>query len=390
MKELLYISVLVSKNKVNEEFERTGSNPGFAIQKFSRLLVSGIKSTGVKVKSLSPNICDIKGFVHSSTEIEDEIEYKYIPYFNVPLIKHACVFLYSFIYVLFWGLGNRKNKSIICDVLSVSACFGALLASKINRINSVAIITDIYGLLVNGQQSVISRIGARINALYVNSFNKYILLTEQMNELVNQKKRPYIIMEALCDSSIILNAKVSKNHPRTVVYAGGIHEKYGLKLLVEGFLKADVKDAKLVLFGNGPYVEEFKCLCNIHSNLEYRGVAPNDVVVAEELRATLLVNPRLTNEELTKYSFPSKNMEFMASGTPLLTTKLPGMPQEYYPFVYLFQEETIDGFAEAIRSVLSHSEWELHSFGIRARQFVLLNKNNIHQGERVASFVFSN
>ena len=55
--------------------------------------------------------------------------------------------------------------------------------------------------------------------------------------------------------------------------------------------------------------------------------------VAEELKATLLVNPRPTTEEFTIYSFPSKNMEYMASGTPLLTTKLPGMPEEYHQYV---------------------------------------------------------
>ena len=34
----------------------------------------------------------------------------------------------------------------------------------------------------------------------------------------------------------------------------------------------------------------------------------NDRVVEEQLRATLLVNPRPTAEAFTKYSFPSKNM----------------------------------------------------------------------------------
>ena len=59
--------------------------------------------------------------------------------------------------------------------------------------------------------------------------------------------------------------------------------------------------------------------------------------------ATLLINPRFSNEEYTKYSFPSKNMEYMASGTPILTTKLPGMPKEYYEYIYLFEEESIEG-----------------------------------------------
>lgn len=84
--------------------------------------------------------------------------------------------------------------------------------------------------------------------------------------------------------------------------------------------------------------------------------------------ATLLVNSRFTIEEFTKYSFPSKNMEYMASGTPLLTTKLPGMPQEYYPYVFLFDEETIDGYADAISNALTHSESELFKLGVSAKK----------------------
>ena len=77
----------------------------------------------------------------------------------------------------------------------------------------------------------------------------------------------------------------------------------------------------------------------------------------------------------------------MASGTPLLTTKLPGMPKEYYPFVFLFEQETVEGYANAIAKVLSHSEQELIKFGLKGREFVLKTKNNIQQGKRMCDFI---
>ena len=124
-------------------------------------------------------------------------------------------------------------------------------------------------------------------------------------------------------------------------------------------------------------------LCAEHPNLEYRGVAPNEEIVAEELKATLLVNPRPTTEEFTIYSFPSKNMEYMASGTPLLTTKLPGMPVEYHQYVYLFEEESIQGYADALKKVLSEPNDNLHAKGVQAKNFVLQNKNYVTQAQRV-------
>ena len=130
-------------------------------------------------------------------------------------------------------------------------------------------------------------------------------------------------------------------------------------------------------------MEEYKKLCAVHPNLEYRGVAPNEEIVAEEMKATLLVNPRPTTEEFTKYSFPSKNMEYMASGTPLLTTKLPGMPEEYHQYVYLFEEESVQGYVNALRKVLSLPADTLYVKGEQAKKFVLQNKNYVAQAQRV-------
>ena len=393
--KILYISALASEARVNDEFRRTGKNPGFAVQKFSRLLVKGMIANGADVLTLSKHINggSNKRFMSSINETEESIKYKYIPFVNLPIIKSVCIFFYSLFYTTFWSFGTRHEKAIVCDVLSISTSIGALIAAKMSRVTSVAVVTDVFSLMARKNsryQSFKVRLASKMNALYSRSFDKYILLTEQMNELVNPNGRPHMVMEALCDSSIIKKTckQVVKAHPRIVLYAGGIHEIYGLKMLAEGFIKADVSDSVLVYYGSGPYVEEYKRLCEKHTNLEYRGVVPNDEVVEAELGASLLVNPRFSTEEFTKFSFPSKNMEYMASGTPLLTTNLPGMPDEYHPFVFLFEEETLEGYADAIQRVLSFSESELNHLGQKARQFVLTNKNNIVQAERVLKFLF--
>lgn len=388
--KILYISALASESRISEVYRKTGDNPGFAVQKFSRLLVKGLQANGANVQVFSnpPNSLK-KLLVSSSKETEKGVCYKYVPYFNIPIIKHLCILFYTFFYVLFWGFENKKDKAIICDVLSISVCIGALLGSKLNGVLNVGVVTDIYGLIA-GNKGFLMGVASKLNSLYVSSFDKYVLLTEQMNDVVNPHDKPYIVMEALCDTSLstAVESNVKKVHHRTIVYAGGIHEKYGLKMLAEGFVEAKIEDATLVYYGNGPYVEEYKELCTKYSNLEYRGVAENDVVMDEEQKATLLVNPRLSTEELSKYSFPSKNMEYMASGTPLLTTNLPGMPEEYHKYVFLFKEETVSGYAQAIRFALSHSESELNALGCKARQFVLREKNNVVQGKRVLEMIF--
>ncbi len=391
MKNLLFISALSSEKLIEERYRKEGKNPGFAVQKFSRLIVKGLIENGVDTTVLSnPGIkkqTNSKLWINLGTETENGVIYKYAPFVNFPVIKHICVFFYVFFYVLIWGMKSRKDKAIVCDVLNISASLGALLASKLNNLTSIAIVTDIYGYMA-GKQGLLMSIAAKINSMYVASFDKYVLLTEQMNAIVNPHNHPYVVMEGLCDKSIIDEQvlHVEKDNPSTIIYAGGLHEKYGLKMLVEAFIISGV-DATLKIYGDGPYVHTLKDMCKNNTNVLYMGVASNNVVVDDELKATLLVNPRFTYEELAKYSFPSKNMEYMTTGTPLLTTRLPGMPKEYNDYVYLFDEETVDGYARVIREVLSKSKEELEAKGFSARRWVLDKKNNMVQTRKIINLI---
>ena len=105
------------------------------------------------------------------------------------------------------------------------------------------------------------------------------------------------------------------------------------------------------------------------------------------MKVTLLINPRPTNEEYTKYSFPSKNMEYMVSGTPILTTKLPGMPKEYYKHVYLIEEENVDGLKNILIDILNKPVEELYKFGNGAKEFVLNKKSNIMQAKKIINMI---
>ena len=239
--------------------------------------------------------------------------------------------------------------------------------------------TDIYGLMVSyNTKSFIKHVAANLNNRYSSLFSHYILLTEEMNSVVNPKKRPYIVMEAICDRTEYQKdtTSIPKQNPRVMLYAGGIEERYGLKMLVESFIMTEDLNAELHIYGSGSYVDELQEKCKLDSRIKYLGVKPNSEIVAAERKATILVNPRFTTEEFTKYSFPSKNMEYMVSGTPVLTTKLPGMPVEYNDFVYLIEEESLTGFSSAIRDVMNLHEDVLRDMGNRAKAFVLSNKNN--------------
>ena len=106
-----------------------------------------------------------------------------------------------------------------------------------------------------------------------------------------------------------------------------------------------------------------------------------------ERDAMLLVNPRPTSEEFTRYSFPSKILEYMMSGTPVITTKILGIPKEYDKYLFYFYADDPLSMANDLRKLMDMSLKDLSRKGRDAREFVIKNKNNIIQAEKILNFI---
>lgn len=354
-------------------------------QKYNQLLMEGLVENGAEVFSLSSRplnrSMERKVYVKKETEEEKGIKYHYVSYWNLPILRNLSVFFNVFFKTLFMKK-KRKETVVVCDALNIAASTAALLAAKLCRLQNVGIVTDVPCHRPNNAEIPTAQ---KINLWLMKKFSSYLLLTDQMSEVVNPKKRPYVVLEGHSDISManVENTLENKYPAKVCLYAGTLRRIYGIEGLVRGFIAAGVPDTELHIYGNGDFKDDLCKLAEQYPNVKYMGIAPNDEVVAAELKATLLVNPRPTHEDYTKYSFPSKNMEYMASGTPVLTTKLPGMPEDHLEHVYLIEEENADGVEKVLRELLTKSREELHEKGMKAKEFVLREKNNVKQAEKL-------
>jgi len=351
------------------------------------------EGTSIKVLSAIPVSRLMSSQFYYKSEIEEVngIEYRYTPFINWPILRYIFLFFKYLFIALKWCLKN-KEVVVICDVLNITVSSAALLASKMTRTSSVGIVTDVPSFLARMSEnriSIKSKICVLVNIFTMNRFDSYVFLTEYMNALVNKKYRPYVVIEGQVDIDManIKNELRCKYEKKVCVYAGALQRLYGIKLLTDAFIAAGVDDTELHMYGSGDFEEELKKICQEHTDIKYFGVVPNDIVVKEQLKATLLVNPRPTNEDYTKYSFPSKNKEYMVSGTSTLISNLPGMPEEYQQYVYLIEDETVKGLTNTLRDVLSKTKEELHQKGMIARDYVLYNKNNIVQAKKIVELI---
>jgi len=399
MINILYISSLCSPRILEYLYNSSSTKPLQSIQKFHRLFAEGIKLSDdtVIVETLSsvPVPANHKKWLWKiPKEKFNNINYRYIPFINIPFLKDIIIIFYSFFRIVIWRFSNIKNgnKIIVCDVLKLGITVSAIMACKLTGIKVLAIVTDLPGLMVVNTlnaQPLKLKVYNEITSKILSNFDGYILLTEQMNEIVNPRRKPYMIMEGLVNIDLKLsdNSLENKQSVRILIYAGGLFEKYGIKKLIDSFMLIEGKDLRLHIYGSGEMVKNMAVYMNLDSRIVYKGNVPNQIVVDDLQTATLLINPRPSNEELSKYSFPSKNMEYMASGTPLVTTLLPGMPEAYFPYVYLFNDESVNGMRRTLEFLLSKTKEELHEFGNKSKEFVLNHKNNEIQGHRLLKFL---
>ena len=376
---IVYAVTTCSEGAYRALFSRCAQKPAFQSQKYHRLLIEGLaKNARVEVVATLPvnrQNCS-KAYLRLPLEREGGAAYHYVSASRNPVLKLLLGAFGTFRQVSHLA---KRDSVVFVDCLNCTTAFFAQLAARIKGCRCVGIITDLPDML--GYNKLYRYLTNRV----IDRCTDYVFLTERMNSRLNPRGKPYIVLEghadiAMADKSPSLSRKES---PRVCLYAGSVCALYGLPELVEGFRKADLPNARLVIYGPGDYVEELKAICAEDPRVEYGGMLLSSQVVEKEMEATLLVNPRPTDEEYVKYSFPSKTMEYMASGTPVLTTRLPGMPAEYFPYVHFIDEETPEGIARALKRVLSRSEGELFSRGMDARAFILKTRNNLVQAEKI-------
>lgn len=395
---ILYISSVLSDPMMHRLFDTAKVKPHPAPQKFHSLMVKGLVANGQQVTCLvAPPVTTRshpdKKWWKCEKEDVGGVRYVYMPFYNHPFPKLLGFKFYAFFFTLLWVFCTRGNKAMICDVLNAHAA-ASMLACRVTGTKAVGIVTDIPGYMnfSGNKVSWLCRLRQHHVIRNIRLMTHLVPLTDAMCEIINpERRRPYVVVEGLVDSEM----KYAEPRPYPdgklhVTYTGTLNAAFGVRNLVEGFMKTKSANAVLDLYGSGPMKNEMAAYMNKDSRVCYHGVVPIEEAVKAQQSSFLLVNPRPTSEEFTRFSFPSKNMEYMVSGVPLLTTILSGMPKEYHPYVFLLEDETAEGICQSLERILAMPIEEVRARGILAKSFVLENKNNICQAERVIKLIERN
>lgn len=317
-----------------------------------------------------------------------------IEFLNLPLIKHYSRYFHSKKYIR--NICKKYSKSELFFVgysMSYSIVKGLLYAKRIcpKRVRTCLIIPDLPEYMNLGKNkgfvfNLLKSISSKQLYREIKSVDSFVPLTKYIYESLNVNK-PYTVVEGVASVADGVDHENSIEKPITkkIVYTGTLEIKYGIGELVDAFRAIKNEDLRLVICGAGDGEDYIKSAMKYDARIVFKGIVDNKTARNIQETAYLLVNPRNSNEEYTKYSFPSKTMEYMSSGRPVLMYKLKGIPDEYDDYLFYVNKN----IETSIRNILNLDEKYLADMGKKARTFVLEQKNKYKQAEKIFNLLES-
>lgn len=396
--KLFYFGSVCSNEVFNTTVQKSRVKPSASAQNFEYALIKGfsenpdVEVTVVAAESIATFPGGNRLFLRKRTDsLTDRIVSHIVPAINLPLLKQSAHARGTVRQFRKWAKANAntQNKCVLMYGLYPSVAEKMLKACKKHGCKIYAMITDAPSTMFTYTKSKVwwKRLFSgsyREKAMALqDQFDGYVYLTEAMADAVAPGK-PYTVMETIADVTIFDGVRAEKAPKPALMYAGALYQKYGLDLIVDSFEKVKT-DCELWLFGSGDYEQEIMERAEKDPRIKFFGRVSREEVLQKEKEAALLLNIRNPEDDYTKYSFPSKMVEYLLSGTPLLTTVLPGIPEEYYAYCFSTTDRAPAVIAACIDEVLSRTD--LTEAGEKARSFVMAEKNSAVQAKKILLFL---
>lgn len=315
-----------------------------------------------------------------------KLEIRNLNFLNLIFFKNISRFFKPLIVSLFLLFNDKSSeeKLYITYAMHLPFLLTVYILSKVfPSVHFYVIVPDLpeYMAERKGLKNQLYTMFAKVSYFIVNRMDGIVVITEAMKDKFSPSPKK-VLIEGIASAndfdSLDVNTITAQPSPKFLLYAGTLDKRYGVVDLVDAFNEIEIQDIYLYICGDGDSREYITQAAKQNPKIKYFGTLPRQEVLKLQLQASVLINPRKNMGEYVKYSFPSKTLEYMSSGTPVLMHKLPGIPDEYYNYIYTIGEA--DGsFKKALREVALLDKAALAARGLAAQKFVSLKKSPYNQ-----------
>lgn len=377
----------------NEAFSRAGNMP-------QENLIASLTAAGVHISGIISQH-PMRSFPHSRVlwyrggkfKIKGHVV-NLIPFINLPLLRPLSVGFAVLLAVLKWGLIYRKEEKVVYTFnLTEPPGLFTLLASYLIGAKMVAWINDIN---VPGQ-TVPATLSRRLDYLLQRWIIPHCSGLVVVSEAIIRDFAPgarFIRINGGIGSEVLkqLSKRMQKRTDDdmfTIVTAGSLDKANGIREILDAFTLLPGGQFRLLIAGAGPLEEEVRRATQLNDRIRYYGLVDHEKVLDLYDQADVLINMRLTKTLKTEYFFPSKLIEYLASGIPVITTCTDQVEKEFAEVAFLLRDESPQGLAKLIISLSRMTPEERKRKGREAHEYIIREYSWEAQGRRIANFLAS-
>lgn len=367
--DVLMLCGVFAKENEQEVMRHAKGAVDFSANLFQQKLIAGFHSTDCNLRVVSAPF--IGSYPNTSSSIyfrgfsTPQDKYTYVPFNNIWGIRNISRTASLKKAVLPFVKLDSQEKLILVYAAHTPFLEAAVHAKKLDpRIRICLYVPDLPQYMnLNANRTLIYDIAkkwdvAKISRL-LRHFDSFVLLTEQMKAVLPVGSKPYRVIEGIITQEDLTRSRfcAARKHQDentvNVVYTGKLNERFGVKNLVDAFRMISDPAYRLILCGRGDCEAYIKERAQQDSRIQYLGQVTPDEAREWMHKANVLVNPRQNNEEYTKYSFPSKTVEYLLSGNAVVAYKLDGMPDVYRDFLTIVEDDRLESLSAAITHAAS-------------------------------------
>ena len=257
-----------------------------------------------------------------------------------------------------------KDGIVYVDALNLSLVKQATKFAKKHHLEIVGVCTD----NPNNISFVKESYNKKLLALAY-SFDKYVVLTEKINEVYNPNGKPYIRIDGVNEE--VSNLPEREIEGDYIYFGGSLMKRYGVFNVIEAFKELKRDDLKLVLCGHHVNKAELESAIKDNENILYLGAVSYEENASLEKYSLVSINPRPIDPSLDEYSIPSKSLEALANGTINITVDNKLLKEKYEDVIIWAKTGDVRDIKEALEKVLSMSKKEREALISKGKEKVM-------------------
>ncbi|NLW13526.1 MAG: glycosyltransferase family 4 protein [Trueperella sp.] len=328
-------------------------------------------------------------YVSGKSLSTDGISLRMLPFLNVPVLRQVSIGFQVIRSLVRWSRNVRGAKKVVMTYnLSEPPGLFTLIGARLIGATAVAALLDVNVPGETVPNTLVRRLDFALQNHIIPRYDAVIAINEHIvSDLCPSS--PHIIIEGGVTQEFLdlfeeSNPRVEP--PFTVVFAGALSEANGIREMIQAFKLLPNTGFRLQIAGRGHLEDLVRKASDDDPRIEYHGYLSHDAVLEMYKGASVLLNMRLTSRINTRYFVPSKLMEYLATGVPIITTRIPHV-ERYAEFVYVLDSETPEALAAMIRRVARLNPEDRLEIGRAARAFAANNLEWTVQATRIRDFI---